>query len=180
MRKRIRTGQSAAKESTSIEVTSQIGSIHIEIRSRDRSQFRRSIALALFREIKPFLKYFRSAQLKHYDDGSSSFKRSEERGLIIPTSSSMGATGILGFEIRMARLKNGWSQSELAQRADICSRNLSRIERGLCHPHRFTLVRLEAALNTTLAHRLPNQRKAEKVEIAQGAAIRREESSTSF
>jgi transcriptional regulator with XRE-family HTH domain len=51
-----------------------------------------------------------------------------------------------GRNVRAARLAHGWSQEELAHRADLAPVQISRIERGVREVRLTTLVRLITAL----------------------------------
>lgn len=60
---------------------------------------------------------------------------------------SLAAT--FASELRAARRARGWTQSELAERADIAVEVCGRLERGRVLPRADTLVRLALALGTT-------------------------------
>jgi len=55
----------------------------------------------------------------------------------------------IGERIRILRQKKGWSQSQLAERANIDSRNLSRLETGKAKPKLSTIISLANALSIT-------------------------------
>jgi DNA-binding XRE family transcriptional regulator len=147
------------------EISGPVGILSMRIKTRLSARERRAVAIAFFRQIRPFLEYFRTGRVHHFDGGSFGFRRGEERGVNVFRSASLGsAGGILGFEIRVQRLKKGWSQSELAQRAHLSHAHVSKIERGLCIPHSLTIRRLEFLLETAL----PMPQKNEKNKTAQG------------
>lgn len=72
--------------------------------------------------------------------------------------------GLFGKRIKELRQNLGLSQEELAERAEISSRYLSRVEMGQQFPSIDTLVKLANALNVELkdffefAHEIPNVR----------------------
>jgi len=55
----------------------------------------------------------------------------------------------IGERIKTLRLKKGWSQSQLAEKANIDSRNLSRLETGKAKPKLNTIISLANALSIT-------------------------------
>lgn len=56
----------------------------------------------------------------------------------------------LAKHLREFRLEKGWSQDELAERADLDRTYVSDVERGLRNPSIKTLARLADALSVTL------------------------------
>jgi len=56
-----------------------------------------------------------------------------------------------GRNLRAAREEKGWTQEELAERANLASVQISRVERGVREVRLTTLLRLIAALETTPA-----------------------------
>lgn len=57
---------------------------------------------------------------------------------------------LLGFQLADARGKQGLSQAELAQRADLSQAQVSNIESGKANPSLNTLLRLAGALEARL------------------------------
>jgi DNA-binding XRE family transcriptional regulator len=124
--------------------------------------------------MRPFLEYFRGADMTHFDH-TPNFKRDDERGVkVFPSSSFDSRTGKLGFEIRTRRLEKGWTQQRLARAAGLCHSHLSEIERGHCNPHHHTLRVIEDALQISLgnwASHSAESAKPEKPKIAEGVAL---------
>jgi transcriptional regulator with XRE-family HTH domain len=56
-----------------------------------------------------------------------------------------------GRNLRAVRQERGWTQEELAERANLASVQISRVERGVREVRLTTLLRLIAALETTPA-----------------------------
>jgi transcriptional regulator with XRE-family HTH domain len=56
-----------------------------------------------------------------------------------------------GRNLRAARQERGWTQEELAEKANLASVQISRVERGVREVRLTTLLRLIAALETTPA-----------------------------
>lgn len=60
----------------------------------------------------------------------------------------------IGDEILRLRIEKGWSQAELAKRADTKQANISRLESGLSNPSVNFLQKLAKSLDATVAIRL--------------------------
>lgn len=54
-----------------------------------------------------------------------------------------------GKNVRALRVEKGWTQEDLADRAELTSVQISRVERGVREIRLTTLVRLVKALETT-------------------------------
>lgn len=63
------------------------------------------------------------------------------------------------------RLKNGWSQSELAERANTKQANISRLESGLANPTVSFLQKIANAFSTDLEIRICPKNKIEYSKI---------------
>ena len=151
MKPRIFPRNRSGEYRTHVSVSGPIGSIQLRIVSRLSPRQRRTIAVAFFRQVKPFLKYFRNGEVLHFENLSCDFERIRERGLNIPSCSDFNTgPGKLGLAIRIQRLEKGWTQIELAKKAGISDRHLSKIERGCCQVRRYTFERLENALQSKL------------------------------
>jgi transcriptional regulator with XRE-family HTH domain len=59
-----------------------------------------------------------------------------------------------GKNVRALRVEKGWTQEDLADRAELTSVQISRVERGVREIRLTTLVRLVKALETTPARLL--------------------------
>lgn len=130
-------------------LTGPVGRVSVQIDSFISPRERRAVALAFFRQIRPFIDYFSSTRLSHFDN-IPNFDRDEERGVFDPRSPTFNdPIAQRGFEIRMRRLSLGFSQEQLAKIAELSVSQLSKVERGLCRPHAYTLIRLERALSSS-------------------------------
>ena len=69
----------------------------------------------------------------------------------------------IGLRIRTLRKHQGFTQEELAEAADLSSSFLSHIERGYKKVSLGALVRIAAALNTTVDFLLSDTQKAEPI-----------------
>jgi hypothetical protein len=162
--------RSVYSRSTSFEVTGPLGHLLVRVTSRLAPRQRRELGVAFFRQIRPFLEYFRAAAVTHSESMFRDQFRAEQRGLTLFSASAWeSATGRLGFGIRMRRLEKRWSQRDLAIRTGLSDRHLSRIERGLCFPQGATLRRLAKALGASIG--MPPRGKVEKVECAKPARV---------
>lgn len=118
-----------------------IGHLYFKIESRLPPRARRTMALAFFRQNRPFFAWIRTASIKHFDSYDFKSVRDVEKGVtVFPGRGVDTALGRLGFRIRMRRLQLGLTQVELAKRASIARGNLSLLERGLRHPRVPTLL----------------------------------------
>jgi DNA-binding XRE family transcriptional regulator len=131
-----------------ISAGGRVGGINLKIISSMPPQARRAIGASLVRSMKPILKYLRNFEFRHESE-LVSLPRLEERGFPLDRSPDLDTEkGRIGFEIRMKRLKIGWTQQELADRASVNSRHLSEIELGLVRVRSRTLQKLRGALDS--------------------------------
>ena len=78
----------------------------------------------------------------------------------------------LGTRLRAARVAAGWTQRELAERADLADRYLSRLELGLAMPSVWVVARLARHLGVSLdalvgaSSAAESTRRAERVQRA--------------
>lgn len=163
--------RSPDRKYTRIVVSNAEATVTIEVRSNLPPRDRRTIGITFLRLLSPFLRYFSTAEVFYSEDRSLDTWRTLARGVRIFRSASPDSeTGRMGFEIRMARLKYAWSQTDLAAKANLSQFHISRLERGLCHPNASTIAILERVLN----QRLPSlglRKKGENVLIGQGKKI---------
>jgi DNA-binding XRE family transcriptional regulator len=179
MKPRIFIRRSRKNQFTYMEVSGCLGEISIKVTSHLNARQRRAIALGFFRQIRPFLKYFRTGSAHHSENQLTDFFRNEARGLIIYPSEAISANaGRIGFAIRMQRLEMGLTQEALARRSGIIRSHLSKMERGLCLPRRTTFYQLERVLKIPLISPTP-PRKAAKATIAQRLVLREADPSAS-
>jgi DNA-binding transcriptional regulator YiaG len=125
---------------TVVTISTAIGTFDFKISSYLPPRARRTLAVELLRQMKPFLHWIRTISLNHFDVEDFNLSRTERRG--IPLSMGKGLAtraGRLGFEIRLNRLQLGLSQKDFANRARLSRSYLSRIEHGLTHPKRNTI-----------------------------------------
>jgi len=133
-----------------IEASGGAGLIQLKIFTKMPPQARRAIGASLIRSMKPILKYLRNFQILHDGDWLS-LPRLEARGLPLTRSPDLDTEqGRIGFEIRMKRLKIGWTQQELADRASMDFRHLSRIELGTVKARAKALDKIHKVLNSML------------------------------
>jgi len=59
---------------------------------------------------------------------------------------------LLGEAVRTKRKEVGFSQEKLAEKADLCTRFISRIERGVESPSVDNLVKIPKSLGATVRH----------------------------
>lgn len=176
MERRIGKRQRPGENTSSFTIRNSVATIDIRVHSRLCIRGRRTIAIAFFRQLKPFLRWFKDGTVLHWDDSGTDIDRFEERGIFIPKSTAL-SSGLdeLGVELKLIRLQKEWSQAELATRSGLCLDQISRIERGLVIPHPSTIEKLSRALGVLLEYRVRGQ----KVELAQGAKIKPENSGES-
>ena len=87
--------------------------------------------------------------------GSSGRKpRHDPRTSSVPPPVSSGDSNLfaagVGDQIRQARQQLGWTQTELAQRANISPNYVARLERGELGPSLYVASQISAALGITL------------------------------
>lgn len=76
---------------------------------------------------------------------------------------------LFGMRMKELRKNRDLSQEELAERADMSSKYISRIEMGQSFPSIETLAKLAGALNVELkdffefAHKIPSQRELKEI-----------------
>ena len=70
---------------------------------------------------------------------------------MLPRDTSSLFIRALGQVVRAERLKLGWSQEELCEKADLDRTYLSGVERGVRSPNLRTILRVAAALNMRLS-----------------------------
>ena len=61
------------------------------------------------------------------------------------TSKLVNITSLVGLTIKLERVKNNWSQEELAFKADLNKNSIGSIERGTSTPSIETVERIAAA-----------------------------------
>lgn len=146
---------------TTIEARGGLGGIRIQIFSGLGPQDRRTIGVSLLRSLKPVLRYLRDFEIYHEGEFLS-LPRLEARGLPLTRSPEIDTErGRLGFEIRTRRLKIGWTQQELAERASINFKHLSRIELGQVAVSRSVLKRIQSAFDSMFKENYPETDGAE-------------------
>jgi DNA-binding XRE family transcriptional regulator len=138
-------------ETTQIEAIGSLGILDLKIKSKSLSvQQRRLIGVTFVRQIRPWLNFFTTLNLRHWDHMKHHWC-TKNYGIPVFKSRPLDTpTGRLGAEIRMRRLQRGWTQRELAKKAGVGSCHLSEIERGLRRPRKRTFERLEVALEAAL------------------------------
>jgi len=72
-------------------------------------------------------------------------------------------TGTLAERIRSAREQRGWTQEQLAYRADVSRSTIQNLENGRRQPHRASISRIAGALGIGL-ETLKNQAEGERLE----------------
>jgi DNA-binding XRE family transcriptional regulator len=160
-------------KTTQIEAIGSIGSIDLRIKSKVLSpQQRRVMGVTFIRQIKPWLEYFTTLRLDHWEH-MKIYWGTNNSGIPIFKSRPLDTpTGKLGVEIRMRRLELGWTQRDLAKKAGVGSCHLSEIERGLRSPRATTIGKLEAALGASLY--LEQSRKSVNKGIARKSVVNNE------
>lgn len=137
----------AKTQKSFIDAGGPVGGFQLKIIGCMPPQARRTLGVSLIRSMKPILKYLRNFEIRHEGE-MLSLPRLEERGLPLSRSPDLDTeAGRIGFEIRMKRLKIGWTQQELAARAVVNSRHLSEIELGLVRVRPRTLQKLQTVLD---------------------------------
>lgn len=76
-----------------------------------------------------------------------------------------------GFELLRHRRRAGWTQRELAERARVNVRTVTRIERGLAVPNVATMTRLADALGVPLAALVMGATDAGAVRVPSGSGV---------
>lgn len=66
-------------------------------------------------------------------------------------------TQTLAQHIRSAREKRGWTQEQLAVRADVSRSTIQNLETGRRQPHRGSLKRIAEALGVDIADLIPGE-----------------------
>jgi DNA-binding XRE family transcriptional regulator len=141
----------AKAQKSFIEAGGPAVGFQLKIFSSMPPQGRRTVAVSLIRSMKPILKYLRNFDI-HHEGEMVSLPRLEARGLPLSRSPDLDTEqGRVGFEIRMKRLKIGWTQQELADRASMNSHHLSRIELGLVRVRPRTLEKINGVLRSLLS-----------------------------
>ncbi len=56
----------------------------------------------------------------------------------------------LGKTIKIERIRNDWSQEDLAEKLGVSTRTISLIENGLQHPKFFMVVKMSELFNVDL------------------------------
>lgn len=143
-----RNGSALGNRVTHLTLNGPIASIDLRIRTRLSTRQRRQIALTFFRQLEPWLRYFRSYAI-HHPDTTFGFIRTESRGIELRTARDLHSpVGRYAFRLRMRRLDRRWTQAELAKQCQMSRTQLSRIERGLHRPSRRIFAKLEYALRS--------------------------------
>lgn len=165
---RIRLRRYPEPRTSILTINHPYATLELRIRSKTSPQHRRTVAIALCRQLRPWVENSWAAYLEHVDLYSN-HRRDEERGIFladaIPVSHPEGS---LGFRIRMRRLDFGWKQEALAQRTGISVCRISRIERGKIRPRGATLKVLEIVLGIPIAEKL------KQPSVERGAELSRE------
>lgn len=132
---------------TTLELRGPDFDLELKLLSRLGKRERRTIVRGFLRQIKPWLKYFKSGAIDHPNCAIIRSTRAIHRGISLDDAPSLeNPKGALGYEIRMRRLRLGLSQTELAQRFQISRPHLSAIERGHHVPHPKTWHALQSFL----------------------------------
>ena len=139
-------------QTTQIEAIGSLGILDLRIKSKILSvQQRRLIGVTFIRQIRPWLKYFTTLKLHHWDHMKAHWC-TQDYG--IPTFLNLALSTLLRDDLEQKFvcdvLQRGWTQRELAKKAGVGSCHLSEIERGLRSPRRRTIERLEVALEASL------------------------------
>ena len=74
-----------------------------------------------------------------------------------------------GFEVLRQRRRAGWTQQQLATRAGVNVRTVTRIERGMAAPNMGTLARIADALGVPLATLVMDATDAGAVRVSSGS-----------
>jgi DNA-binding XRE family transcriptional regulator len=138
-------------QTTQIEAIGSLGILDLKIKSKSLSvQQRRLIGVTFIRQIRPWLNFFTTLNLRHWDHMKNHWCTGNYGIPVFKALPLDTPTGKFGAEIRMRRLQRGWTQRELAKKAGVGSCHLSEIERGLRRPRKRTFERLEVALEAAL------------------------------
>lgn len=141
---------------TRLEIQHPVFLIDIRIRARSTTRRRRALALVIYRQITRILKMTTDGFIRHSDCGSLGFTE-EDRGLSLAQAPDIGSKpGILGYQMRMVRLKLGLTQKSFATLIGINRHHLSKLEKG---KHR---IRLKNAANFNRILELINQPQDER------------------
>lgn len=123
--------------------------IALEIRGGESRQGQRTMALAVFRRIKPILRQILFSNVKQWQpwpSGGRCFRRYDP--VLFQAPEMVTPEERRGFEIRLQRLKRGWTLRELAAASGVSHSRISRIERGRVVSRPTTYRRIQIALES--------------------------------
>lgn len=148
MQKRITPLSRGQRERISVlSVPGPTANISLKIECRLPPRQRRTIALAFFRHLRPWVEHMRSASIGHVEEYLPNFARDESRTLSLNSLETYEEDPVkFGFKVRMRRLNLGLSQLDLSLRTGLAINRISLIERGLTDSRIRTRVRLQQAL----------------------------------
>lgn len=165
---RIRLRRYQEARTSILTINHPYATLELRIRAKTSPQHRRTVAVALCRQLRPWVENAWAAYLEHADRYSNHW-RDEERGIFLADAVPVShPEGSLGFRIRMRRLDFGWKQEVLAQRTGLSVCRISRIERGKIRPRGATLKILEIVLGIPIAEAL------KRSPVERGAELSRE------
>lgn len=118
--------------------------LEIKLLSTLGKRERRALVRGFLNQIKPWLRHFEEVGMTYHENGMLRPVR------LFQSQSMHSLRGAIGFKVRMARLKYGLSQAQLAKQVGIYRSHLSDIERGLFLPRASTRERLEKVLEIQL------------------------------
>jgi DNA-binding XRE family transcriptional regulator len=132
---------------THLILSNHLARITFQIETSRSMRWRRTLALMIFRSIKPELRGIFRSYITHLDSHMLTWINQELRGISLHQALSVSSPiEQFGFGIRMKRLEFGWSQQELARRARISRSRLSQLEHGHAEVSDRTRVLLLNAL----------------------------------
>jgi DNA-binding XRE family transcriptional regulator len=109
-------------------------------------QERRQIAMMIADMVSKVFGELNDSWIVHPDGYKANIPRDEDREIPLNRALKLVTEeGRIGFEIRMRRLKFGWSQRELSRRSGVDFKQISLIERGRCRIRETTFTRLHWA-----------------------------------
>jgi DNA-binding XRE family transcriptional regulator len=123
--------------------------IRMDIRGPGTPQERRQLANAISEIVSKTFEVFENRSwITHPEGFWANIERDQTRGLSLGRGFDLETEeGRTGFEIRMNRLKSGWRQKDLAEKAGIDPSHLSLIERGKSEAKTGTLLKIQHAFS---------------------------------
>ncbi len=125
--------------------------VQIRLLSKTSKKERRAFVRSFLIHMRPWIRYFTQAAVTHSGRGIITEKSFERKKIVIDQSRSVASpSGAIGYEIRIARLKLGLSQTEVAKHLGISRSHLSDLERGKYSPNKNTRKIIEQMLQIEL------------------------------